>query len=171
MSWSTSELSVRLAPWKRSKPSSKIFYWPFQGVTSFVDHLCFFLMLSCLFMAAVWSPAGKGLTCWLLLVMFIVVLLLSHVVSWVKCGTWLYRFLIFAIFLTMTMYLYFVSCTRKIDWIASDLDLLKSCIWVIYVIVMIKFIASYEQPCFVHAEQRHRSGWQLPLHCSVPLFH
>ena len=42
-----------------------------------------------------------GLTSWLLLVMFIVLLLLSHVVSWVRCGTWLYRFLIFAIFLTL----------------------------------------------------------------------
>ena len=40
-----------------------------------------------LFIAAVWSPAGKGLTSWLLFVMFIVVLLLSHVVSWVRCGT------------------------------------------------------------------------------------
>ena len=58
-------------------------------------------MLSRLFIAALWSPAGKGLTAWLLLVMFIVFLLLSHVVSWVKCGTWLHRFLIFAIFLTL----------------------------------------------------------------------
>ena len=31
--------------------------------------------------------AGKGLTSWLLFVMFIVVVLLSHVVSWVRCGT------------------------------------------------------------------------------------
>ena len=45
----------------------------FQGGTSFVDHLCFvFLMLSRLFIAVLWSPAGKGLTSWLLLVMFIV---------------------------------------------------------------------------------------------------
>ena len=46
-----------------------------------MDHLCFlclvFLMLSCLFIAALWSPAGKGLTSWLLLVMFILLLLLS----------------------------------------------------------------------------------------------
>ena len=53
-----------------------------------MHHLCFlclvFLMLSRLFIAALWSPAGKGLTSWLLLVMYIVVLLLSHVVSWVK---------------------------------------------------------------------------------------
>ena len=58
------------------------------GGTTSVDHLCFgFLMLSRLFIAALWSPAGKGLTSWLLLVMFIVFLLLSHVVSWVRCGT------------------------------------------------------------------------------------
>ena len=41
MSWSTSELRVRLAPLNRFKPSSKKFYWPFQGGTSFVDLLCF----------------------------------------------------------------------------------------------------------------------------------
>ena len=37
-------------------------------------HLCFlclvFLRLSRLFIAALWSPAGKGMTSWLLLVMF-----------------------------------------------------------------------------------------------------
>ena len=38
---STSELWVRLAPLNWFKPSSKIFYWPFQGGTSFVDLLCF----------------------------------------------------------------------------------------------------------------------------------
>ena len=56
-----------------------------------MDHLCYLcfviVMLLCLFIAALWSPAGKGLTSWLLFVMFIVVLLLSHVVSWVRCGT------------------------------------------------------------------------------------
>ena len=39
-----------------------------------MDHLCYlclvFVMLSCLFIAAVWSPAGKGLTSWRLFVMF-----------------------------------------------------------------------------------------------------
>ena len=40
-----------------------------------MDHLCLvFLMLSRLFIDAVWSPAGKGMTSWLLLVMFIVFL-------------------------------------------------------------------------------------------------
>ena len=37
--------------------------------------------------AALWSPEGKGLTSWLLIVMFIVILLLSRLVSWDKCGT------------------------------------------------------------------------------------
>ena len=32
---------LRLAPLNWFKPSSKIFYWPFQGGTSFVDLLCF----------------------------------------------------------------------------------------------------------------------------------
>ena len=41
-----------------------------------------------LFIAALWSPAAeKRLTSWLLFVMFIVFVLLSPVVSWVRCGT------------------------------------------------------------------------------------
>ena len=40
-----------------------------------MDHLCFlclvFLMLLRLFIAALWSPAGKGLTSWLLLVILL----------------------------------------------------------------------------------------------------
>ena len=39
-----------------------------------------YLMLLGPFIAALRSPAGKGLTSWLLLVVFIVFLLLSHVV-------------------------------------------------------------------------------------------
>ena len=58
---------------------------------SFVDHLRYlcivFVMLSRLFIAALWSPEGKGLTSWLLFVMFIVILLLSHLVSLDRCGT------------------------------------------------------------------------------------
>ena len=62
-------------------------------------------MLSCLFIAALWSPEGKGMTSQLLFVMFIVILLLSHLVSWDRCVCSLYRFLILAVFLTFTMYL------------------------------------------------------------------
>ena len=56
-----------------------------ERLASFVGHFCFlwlvFLMLLRLFIAVLWSPAGKELTSRLLLVMFIVFLLLSHVVS------------------------------------------------------------------------------------------
>ena len=50
-----------------------------------MDHLCYsclvFVMLSSLFITALWSPAGNGLTSWLLFVMFNCVLSLPHVVS------------------------------------------------------------------------------------------
>ena len=84
VSWDTSELRVRLAPLIRFKPSSKIVYWPFQGGTSFVDLLCFcsVLCLLCLcarlFICALWSPAGKGLTSWPSFVVSAVSLSLSH---------------------------------------------------------------------------------------------
>ena len=56
-----------------------------------MDHLCYlclvFVMISPLVIAALWSPEGNGLTSWLLFVMFIVILLLSHLVSWDRCGT------------------------------------------------------------------------------------
>ena len=65
-------------------------------------YLCFvFVMFSRLSIAALWSPEGKGLTSWLLFVMLIVILLLSHLVSCDRCGTWLYRFLILVVFLTI----------------------------------------------------------------------
>ena len=85
-------------------PPVRYFYWPFQCGTSFLDHLCYlclvFVVRSHLFIAALWPPAGKGLTSWLLFVIFIVISLLSHLVSWDRCGTWLYRFLILVVVLT-----------------------------------------------------------------------
>ena len=56
-----------------------------------MDRLCYlclvFIILLHLFIAALWSHEGKGLTSWLLFVMFIVILLLSHLVSCERCGT------------------------------------------------------------------------------------
>ena len=62
------------APLNLFKPSSEIFYRPFQGSVFFVDHLCYFCLVLLFFYArmvvnALWSPAGKGLTSWLLSVM------------------------------------------------------------------------------------------------------
>ena len=72
------------APLNRFKPSSKIFYWSFQGGTSLVDLLCLCSVLcllclcACLCICALWSPAGKGLTSWLSFVVSTVSLSLSH---------------------------------------------------------------------------------------------
>ena len=56
-----------------------------------MDHPCYsstmFVMLSRLSFAVLWSPEGKGLTSWLLFVMSFAILLLSHLVSWDRCGT------------------------------------------------------------------------------------
>ena len=59
-----------------------------KGGASFVDHFCYLcfalVMLSCLVIAAMWSPAGKDL---LSVMFFFVFLSLSHVVAWLRCGT------------------------------------------------------------------------------------
>ena len=45
------------------------------------------LCLSCFpVFSLLWSPEGKGLTSWLLFVMLIVILVLSDLVSWDRCG-------------------------------------------------------------------------------------
>ena len=90
--WTKGEVG---APLNGFKPSSKFFYWPFQGGASFVDHLCYFCLVllwfhARLFVDALWSPA----------VMSNCDAVTLPLVPWVRCGAWLYRFLIFALFLT-----------------------------------------------------------------------
>ena len=92
------------------------FYWPFQGGASFVDHLCYLcLVLLCfharLFVDALWSPAGKGLTSWLSFVMSYCDVVTFPLVSRFGCGAWLYRFLIFVLFLSLCIYGSFL-CTK-----------------------------------------------------------
>ena len=123
------------APFNRFKPSSKIFYWPFQGGTSFVELLCFCSVwcLLCLcarmFICALWSPAGKGLTSWLSFVVSNCEFVTFPLVSWVGCGTWLYRLLIFAPLLTLgskfgfRMHLGMAECQMPFFWCHSDLIL------------------------------------------------
>ena len=92
-----------------------------------MDHLCYlclvFVMLSRQLIAALWSPVGKGQTSWLLFVMFISVLSLSHVVSWVRCGTSLYRFLIFAAFLTF-IFLMHSTLIKVIDCVTDVIEII-----------------------------------------------
>ena len=59
-----------------------------------MDPICYlcvmfvFVMLSFLLLAALWSPAVKGLNSWLTCVLcFLVFLTLSHMVFKVRCGT------------------------------------------------------------------------------------
>ena len=56
-----------------------------------MDHLCYyFLVLICflarLFIEAMWSPAGKGLTSWLSFVMSNFEVVTFPLVSWVRSG-------------------------------------------------------------------------------------
>ena len=64
----------------------------FQGGTSFVDLLCFSvlcLLYICmrLFICALWSHAGKGLTSLLSFVVSGCEFVTFPLVSWVRCGT------------------------------------------------------------------------------------
>ena len=93
--WTKGEVG---APLNRFKPSNKIFYWPFQGGTSFV--LCLLCICMRLFICALWSPAGKRLTSWLSFVVSNCKFVTSPSVCCVRFSTWLYRFLIFAPLLT-----------------------------------------------------------------------
>ena len=91
------------------RPSSKIFYWPFQGGTSFVDLLCFCSVL-CLLCLCASVYMCFVVTCWeradlLALVCGVFCEFVTFpLVSWVRCGTWLYRFLIFAPLLTLLLF-------------------------------------------------------------------
>ena len=53
-------------------------------VISILFLLCFH---ACLFVDALWSPAGKGLTFWLSFVVSNCEVVTSPLVSWVRCGT------------------------------------------------------------------------------------
>ena len=83
------------------------YYCMFQGGNSFVHHLCYFCLVFVMLLAGVCllMPCGpllgKGWPLSPCLWCLIVCLSLFHVVSCDRCGTWLYWFLIFALFLTM----------------------------------------------------------------------
>ena len=84
-----------------SKSPSTIFSLTVPRRYIFCGSFMFFLSCVCyLFNCALWSPAGKGLTFWLLFVVSNCEFVTFPLVSWVRCGTSLYRFLIFASLLT-----------------------------------------------------------------------
>ena len=56
-----------------------------------MDHLCYFCVVfvlprARLFINALWSPVGKGLTSWLSFVIYNCEVVTFPLVSWVRCG-------------------------------------------------------------------------------------
>ena len=76
------------------------------SIMLFLSCICYAFCVR-LFIDASWSPAGNGLTSWLSFVMSNCEVVTFPLVSWIRCGAWLYRFLIFALFLTLNM----IECT------------------------------------------------------------
>ena len=68
-----------------------------------------------LFIDALWSPAGKGLTSWLSFVMSKCEVVTFPLVFWVRCGARLYRFLIFPF-----SYFYINLVQNKVTYYAGE---------------------------------------------------
>ena len=107
LSWSTTALMVRLARHETGlSPPVKYFSDRSKaGLLLWIIYVISFLFLLCfrvsLFIDALWSPAGKGLSPWLSFVMSNCEVVAFPLVSWVRCGAWLYRFMTFTLFLTL----------------------------------------------------------------------
>ena len=69
----------------------------------FCSVLCLLLLCAHLFIYALWSSAGKGLRSWLSFVVSNCEFVTFPLVSLVRCGTYLYRFLSFAPLLTLVI--------------------------------------------------------------------
>ena len=104
VSWSTSEPRERLA--HRETGSSPLVKYITDHSKAML-HLWIIYVISVLFLLCIHahlfidvlgSPDGKGLTTWLWFVISCEGVTFP-LVSWVRCGPWLYRFLIFALFL------------------------------------------------------------------------
>ena len=81
----------------------------------FFSFLCLLCLCTRLFICALWLPAGKGLTSWLSFVVSNCEFVTFPLVSWVRFGTLLYRFLIFAPLLTFMMSLSYDKQAGIID--------------------------------------------------------
>ena len=74
----------------------------------FCSVLCLLCLCARLFICALWSPAGNGMTSWLSFVVSNCEIVTFPLVSWVRRGTLLYRFLIFAPLLTLKNGTFFI---------------------------------------------------------------
>ena len=141
---------------------------PFRGGASFVDFYCcfcfvfVFVILTCLFLAALCLYAGKGLASWFSCIWyFLVVLSLSHTVSWVKCGTWLYRFLLFAFFLTFIT----TSCEYYFTLFISSHGTLRCLIKSNYIIKTLYISSHRSLSCLFKSNYILKNIWRCCLNC------
>ena len=72
-----------------------------MDLLGFLSVLCLLCLCARLFIGALWSPAGKGLTSWLSFVVSNCEFVSFPLVSLVRRGTSMYRFLIFSLLLTL----------------------------------------------------------------------
>ena len=84
-----------------------------------------------LFVCALWSPAGKGLNSWLSFVASNCEFVTFPLVSWVRCGTWLYRFLIFTPLLTYIT-IWSKRCVYYNKYMAVCVSLISYCLTIIW---------------------------------------
>ena len=105
---------------KPVKPSSKYF----TDRSKAVSFCGFFMFFFCLVFAmplcasvylAFWSPAVKGLTILLLFVVSNCEFVAFPLVSWIRCGTCLYRFLIFAPLLTLKPRIFLMNVLQNLS--------------------------------------------------------
>ena len=105
---------------KPVKPSSKYFTdrskaVSFCGFFMVFFYLVFAMPLCASVYLAFWSPAVKGLTILLLFVVSNCEFVAFPLVSWIRCGTCLYRFLIFAPLLTLKPRIFILNeCITKL---------------------------------------------------------
>ena len=117
----------------------------------FFSVLCLLCLCARLFICALRSPAGKGLTSWLSFVVSNCEFVTFPLVSWVRCGTWLYRFLIFAPLLTLNLSITNGIISSKIynkrdgfkleveNFPFLDGDVSRSPSWGVYISQLIRF--------------------------------
>ena len=98
-----------------------------------MDHLCYFclVLLRFLFLDALWSPAGKRLTSWLSFVMSICEVVTFPLVSGVRCGAWMYWFLIFALIIASILREEISAVSSLISVVSSLISVVSSLISVV----------------------------------------
>ena len=62
-------------------------FWCKSGYFMYFSVLCLLYRCARLFICALWSPAGKGLTSWLSIVVSNCEFVTFPSLSWVRCGT------------------------------------------------------------------------------------